>query len=308
MKKYFLGSFLILSLLVFPKIALAQEKGIGIYPPIIKINATAPSNISIPITLRNLEDKPIEAQISIRPFIIDRGGKINLILYKDYTKEMLSIIDNIKLQEEDQNVSKLVFSPSETKKLNLKIDINKETKDKDFYLSVLFVINNQDSSDNTRSLISIGTGTNVLLAIGNSKDSYQGSFSSSILTSEGNLKFNISLANTGEHFITIKPQVRITNIFGKIVENIDLKEENLLPGENKTLSNSNTQNIIFSGRKYYFGPYKATLNLDIADHKTISDKSFVTFVLPGSTIWFTVGGIALIILIIQRIRARKQKS
>ena len=308
MKKYFLVSYLILILLVFPKIALAQEKGIGVYPPIIKINATAPSIVSIPIALKNLEDKPIEAQISIRPFNIDQAGKINLILYKDYTKEILSILDNIELKEKDQNVSKLVFSPNETRKINLKIDINKELRNKDFYFSILFLLNNQDSSENTRSLISIGTGTNVLLAIGNSKESYQESFSSPMLTSEGNLKFNISLANTGEHFITIKPQVRIANIFGKVIEDIDLKEENILPGETKTLSNVKNQNAILSLRKYYFGPYKAALSLDIADQKTISDKSLAILVLPGGTIWLLTGSTLLIIAIIQRIKTRRRKN
>lgn len=308
MKKFFLFSYLILILLFFPKLAFAEEKGIGVYPPIIKINATAPSNISLPITLKNLGDMPIEAQASIRSFGINQTGKINLILYKDYTKEMLSIIDNIKLQEKDQTISKLVFSPNEIKKLNLKIDINKEVQNKDFYLSILFLINTQDSSDNTRSLISIGAGTNVLLAIGNSKESYQESFVSPLLTSEGNLKFNISLANTGEHFITIKPQVRITNIFGKVIEDIDLKEENVLPGETKTLSNTKIQNSILSQEKYYFGPYKAILSLDIAGRKTISDKSIIIFVLPGGTIWFLTGGIMLTILIIQRIRTRRRKN
>lgn len=308
MKKYFLVGYLTLILILFPKIAFAEEKGIGIYPPIIKINATAPSNITVPITLKNLEDKPIEAQISIRPFSIGRTGKINLILYKDYTKEMISLIENIKFQEEDQNVSKLVFSPNETKKLSLAIDIAKESKIKDFYFSLLFLINNKDSSESTRSLISIGTGTNVLLAIGDSKKSYRESFSSSMLTSEGNLKFDISLSNTGEHFITVKPQVRITNIFGRVVEDIDLKEENILPGETKVLSNVKNQNTILSLRKYYFGPYKASLSLDAAGQKTISDKSLAILVLPGGTIWLLTGGTLIIIAIIQRIKTRRQKN
>ncbi len=307
MKKYFLVSYLILILLVFPKIALAKERGIGVYPPIIKINATAPSSISVPISLINLEDKPIEAQISVRPFNIDQTGKINLILYKDYTKEILSILDNIELQEEDQNVSKLVFSPNEARKINLKIDINKELSNKDFYFSILFLLSNQDSSENTRSLISIGTGTNVLLAIGDSKQSYQENFSSPMFTSEGNLKFNISLANTGEHFITIKPQVRIANIFGKVVEDIDLKEENIPPGQVKVLSNKKSHNTIFTQRKYYFGPYKASLNLNTAYQKTVSDKNLFIFVLPGGTIWLIIGSGIIIISLIQRTKARRLK-
>lgn len=301
-------NILFLIFLFFPKISLAQEKGISVYPPIIKINATPPSNISVPITVKNIEDKPIEAQISIRPFNTAHTGQINLILYKDYTKEILTIIDNIKLQENDQTISKLVFSPNEIKKLNLKIDINKEAKNKDFYFSILFLINNEDASESTRSLISIGAGTNVLLAIGNSKESYQKSFSSPIMTSEGYLKFNISIANTGKHFITIKPQIRITNLFGNLVEEIDLKEENVMPKQTKVLSNKKNPNTIFTQRKYYFGPYKASLSLDTAYQKTVSEKNLVIFVLPGGTIWLLTGGILIIIAIIQRIKIRRRKN
>lgn len=301
-------NILFLIFLFFPKISLAQDKGIGVYPPIIKINTTAPSSITIPIELRNLENKPIEAQISIRPFNTDLNGKISLILYKDYTKEILSLIENIKLQEVDQNVSKLVFSPNETKKVNLKINIDKETKDKDFYFSLLFLINNTDSSENTRSLISIGAGTNVLVAIGESKESYLESFSSSMLTPEGKLKFNISLTNMGQHFITVKPQVKIANIFGKIVEYVDLKEEIILPEQTKVLSNEKNQNTIFTQRKYYFGPYKASLSLDTAYQKTVSDKNLFLFVLPGGTIWLIIGCGIIITAIIHRIKLRRLKK
>ncbi|MEK7573272.1 MAG: hypothetical protein AAB531_02500 [Patescibacteria group bacterium] len=309
MKKFFLLIFISFSLLILPKTVEAEQRGIGVYPPIIKITASAPSDISVPISVKNMEDKPIEATISIRPFKIDQSGAINYILYKDYTREVSALIETVVLQEENQNVSKLVFSPNGIKNLKLKIDIGKDQKEKDIYFSVLFLVTNQDSSENTRSLLSIGTATNVLLAIGeNTLPSYQDRFSSSVLTSEGNLKFKITLANTGKHFMSIKPQLIIKNVFGKEIEILNLKEENILLGQTKELSNTNPDNLVISGKKYYFGPYIAILSLNTAGQETISNKSITIFVLPGSTIWLLSAGTIIILLIIQRIRVKRRKK
>ena len=295
---------LILNLIIFPKSASAEEKGIGVYPPIIKINATAPANISVPITVKNLEDKPIEVQISVQPFEIGSNGMVSLILHKDYTKEIIALIKKVHVQEGDQNVSKLVFSPQETKTLSLKADIDTGQENRDFYLSVVFTVNNKDISENTRSLISIGTATNVLISTGALNQSFSQSFSSPLLISEGHLKFNSSLTNTGAHFATVKPRVRITNIFGKIVEEITLTEEVMLPGETRTISNQHSDSLISSHLKYLFGPYKATLSINSSPQEALQSKSVFIFVLPGGTIWLIIGIVGALILLTQRLRSR----
>lgn len=285
----------------------ASDIGLGVYPPLIKAHADKPSSIRLPLKVKNMGDEPIEVNVSIRALNATRDGSPELILFKDYTPEFTALVEAINIIENDQNVSTLTFSPEETKELKLNIEISKEQKEKDYYFSVIFQIANKEQDENSHSLIQASTAANVLLSVGRTDPSYEADLTSSPLTFGGNLKFKSSISNTGSSFLTFRPQISIENIFGKSIEVINFKEQNVLAGQSKRLYNDLSEANIVSKNKYILGPYKARLMLNMEGKETISEKIIFLFVIPDWSLWtLSIGGVVLS-LIIKRIIVRRKR-
>lgn len=281
--------------------AIAEEKGLGIYPPIVTIKAISPSKIEIPIRVKNMGNSTLEAQVSLRPFTLDQNGKVKLILHKDYTPENFSILSTSRLLQNDQIVSKLIFSPHQEQDLILEINIEPNQKSKDFYFSVLIESSGNETSQNSYSKQEIGAASNILLSIGDEPIVITSDFQSPLFTTSGGTKFEASLKNTSNHFSTVHPRIIIKNIFGNTIEIIDLKEQNILP--NQVISFGPESNEVQANKKYLIGPYNAVLELNTtASTKGSQEISFI--VVPVKQTIFTITLIFVIIFIILRVRTR----
>lgn len=281
---------------------LAQKQALGVFPPITKIRTKSGQEISTPIKVKNLTDRPIEAQIILKPFKADEDGKVNLILYKDYTAENSSILKNVKLLEDGQSISNIVLSPKQEEALSLNIKTETNQKPQDFYFSIIFIVSPNDKTENSYSNVRIGIASNILLAIGNNSNLSISDFSSPLFTGEGNLKFSAQIENSGDNYATIHPLITIKNIFGKTIEVIETKEENLLAKASKTLGEDS--GVIVSKEKYFVGPYTATIELRPTSPANSVSKSLSVFVMPGLTSFLSFAIILLILALFIKIRRK----
>ncbi len=281
--------------------AIAEEKGLAIYPPIIKIKAQAPTNIKVPIKVKNLTDTTQEAEILIKPFRMGKDERLELILQKDYTPEVSKFLSSIRPTEDDQNISKTIFSPQQQKSISLSIDIPKDFTTQDYYFSVIFVTSDTSLPQSSHSKQQIGIGTNILLSVGKSSGFLTSSFSSPFFTNEGALKFTAGVKNESDHFATINPQVDIKNIFGNTIETIDIGEHNVLAKS----SISFDQKKLTSRNKYFFGPYKTEF---LVNGGLTKDKVQYILVLPGKSVLIFTAILIFFAGLSIRIRARLKKN
>lgn len=308
MKRVIFLTLLALFFSLSPDVSAEEAKGLGVYPPVIKIKSTPPAEISIPIKVRNLGDKPIEADISIRALNIDQNGTPNLTLYKDYTREMTELLEAVRIKEKDQTVSSLLFSPREEKNLELNINLDKNIKAKDYYLSLILLAKSQESSTNSHSLVTLGVSSSILLSLGNNETSYETRLFSSLFTFEDKLKLEGSITNNGKSFVVVKPQIVIENVFGKKIEVIDLGEQILLAGQTKKLYNTQAETVLASENKYLFGPYRVSLWTQEDNRKNISNNNRIIFVFPGWTILMPIIAVFITLLITKRVIAKRRRS
>ena len=79
--------------------AAAQDFSLGIYPPIIQIDALSPSEITTPITIENLSTESVILSIQLRQFVPKEteNGEIEYIREADEPHKRL--FDKVKIKE-----------------------------------------------------------------------------------------------------------------------------------------------------------------------------------------------------------------
>ncbi len=280
----------------------AHAEGLGVFPPIIKIKANAGQELSASIKIKNLASEATEVQISFRPFK-EEDGRVNFILYKDYTPENSSILKNVRVLEGNQNISNMVLSPGQERNLTLNIKIDNKAKNQDFYFSVVFLTVSKNKSENSYSAVRTGMASNILLSVGDDSQVSVINFSSDLFAQEGKLKFEGEIENSGRNFMTIHPRIRIKNIFGKTIEVIEIEEINLLANSSRNLTGKSKK--IESKKEYLFGPYKATLEFSSSNKPVLTSKNLLIMIMPGRKTILTSAVLLLILVIYIKIRKRR---
>ena len=287
----------------FPRAVSAEEKALGIFPPIVKVRAKSPSHIEIPFRIINTSDNNIETALSIRPFDLDDRGRMKLVLHKDYTTETSLLLSNVRLKQNAQNISKLILSSHQEQNILLEIDIEERQSSKDFYFSIVIQSIESEELKNSHSRQVIGVASNVLLSIGDTSSIISSKFSAPFFTTSDEVNFEASFKNISNHYSTIYPRIVIKNLFGNTIEVIDLKEHNVLPGQTLSIGSDSDK---IATRKRLVGPYKAVLELNtISSTRGSKETSIIVFPLKYSTFIFL--GIIFIIGVILKVRSRKMK-
>lgn len=305
LKGAFILAFLILSSLILNlKSANAQGLSVGIDPPILHINAEAPALINSQISIQNESDQNITYSIFLMPFkqSAETSGvpEFDKSLLPDYK----NIFKRIQVLDESRVITEVKLAPKQKKDLNLRIIIAKDEKPSDYYFSVLF-ISSADSKSETNSFSGsrAGIATNVLLSVG-PKTQTTGSikeFSSPKFVTKGPVEFKVRLANTSSHYIPIKGNVVVKNMFGQIVGNIDFPPVNVLSNSERLLGSP----LLYWDEKFLMGIYNADLTIALSEDGPILSKSLTFLALPLELILGIIVTLVLIIGIIRRVRKKE---
>lgn len=232
---------------VFPNKADASNLSLGIYPPLIKIQAKPPSNVKTPVVIQNHSDQPVSLKITFKPFTASsrENGEVLFISDKSTVEKFNSFtLKNISILDEGQKIETLDLAPKQQKQLSLIIDIPKDESISDYYFSIVFIakeINLNEVSKKTNNLnIENGIGTNIILSvIKNVKaNGTIEEFTSSSIFEKGPVEFNVRVKNNGDHVINPTGYIIIKNIFGQIVGKVDLLSVNILKDTVRSIPDS----------------------------------------------------------------------
>lgn len=297
----------------------------GIFPPVIKISARAPSSIQTEITVFNFGTETTEVEISTRPFMPGKNlnGEVTLLSYTPESWKDSHFLDNVHLFVKDKMVDSLKLGPKQQQVLTLKIDIPKNETDSDYYFSILLIskdsnptLPKEQSKQTNSSRIIGGVGTNVIVSIGDDKKpaGYIEKFSTPVMWEHGPVSFLVQVKNSGIHSFTPDGQILIKNLFGQTVGNLNLVPVNILADSSRIIPSSPSKNEssilnqsvaqAFWNEKFLLGPYTATLKMKISDTGPVFERTVYFMGIP-SKIFLGIGiGIFLVLFIVNRVKQK----
>jgi len=319
---------IILSLLAaifFSKPAFAQSIDVGIYPPIIQITTKPPATPRANFFIQNNSTDPLDLNIVLKPFTSSDMENGQVSFDTNQTFDDPNFLQKVQIFDGSTPVTSVYLGPKEKKNLSMEIDIPKEEPLSDYYFSLLFVSKTGDFSNVNLSQVSAAIGTNVLLSIG-PKGKNQGEiqqFSSPFFVNSGPVPFTVRVKNTSSHYLTVKGQILITNLFGQTIGKITLLPSNILSNTSRRITDNlqapgrendfaKIQTVVLTNKypvavwpeKYLFGPYTATLTISLADQGPTLTKQIHFFAFPLEALISLIIIIAVISFIILRIKKR----
>ncbi len=306
----------------------ASELSLGVSPPLIQIDATAPTNIEAPITIENLGTEEVELKIVLKPFTAkNENGQVRYLTDKEYFGPDPLIFQRIQVKEGGNPFETITLAPKQQKKLTLHIDIPTDEVPSDYYFSVVFISTTEPSGESNLTQSAGGIAANVLLSIG-PKGKAKGNieeFTAPIIIEKGPVPFTVRVKNAGEHSIAPYGVIIIENMFGQKVGRVDLLPVNILAGTIRSMPDlqssdatpsspilntkyliQNTNRALWS-EKFLLGPYKATLSIALSEEGPLFTRTIYFIGAPLSAFAAIIISIMLILIIRNRLKTRLEE-
>lgn len=308
-----IGLFVYSFICLFPNHVFAENIGLGVYPPIIQIDATPPTDIHSPMTISNESDTPLDVHIVVRPFTQNTkdNGEPQYLTPGQRIGDDPHIFDKMAIFDGTKNTSDITLAPSQKKNIELRITLPTGEPPGDYYFSITMLSKPIEIGHNSGSQIAGGISTNVLLSIG-PKDKPTGfiqNFSSPLFVDHGPVPFSVLVANTSKHFIVPQGTILIKNMFGQIIGKISLSQENILAGTSRYLLDDGASSVLQTphpsavwGEKFLLGPYSATLTVALSGEGPLYVRKIYFFALPIQVLIGIILSIILIGIIVYRVR------
>ncbi|MGH7246349.1 MAG: hypothetical protein ACREGI_05470 [Candidatus Levyibacteriota bacterium] len=260
---------------------------LGVYPPILQIQATPPANILSPITVQNLSDTTVDVDILVKPFTqsADNTGAVQYLPdNQGFPGEDPFINEKMDIFDGTHAVDELTLAPKQEKKLVFHIDLPKDEPASDYYFSILFISKDIYNGQSTISSLAGGIAINVLLSVGptDKTNGYITDFSAPLYIQKGPIPFHVSVENTSKHFITPQGTITIKNMFGQTIGQINLLPVNILSGTDRFIpddKSNDSKNAIWP-EKFLFGPYAATLTIALSSEGPLFKQTVYFLALP----------------------------
>lgn len=285
----------------------AQELSLGIYPPILQIEANPPAKVSTPINLQNQSNRPVDLVIKLKMFRPSDSEDGSPVYLSDEEQSKFKIFEKIKILEDKKEIKSISISPEQSRDLTVSIDLPKDQERGDYYFSILFISKDNINLDSTSSQAIGGIGANVLLSVG-PKGATTGNvveFSSSFFKSRGPSEFKLRVYNGSDHFITPQGTVSIKNIFGQTVGDLELKPLNILSKSTRQLNDKkSTGNTIIWPEKFLLGVYAADLTVTLSDQGPLLRKKITFVALPIEILSGLILAAVFALFLIKRVRER----
>lgn len=288
----------------------ASDFSVGIYPPIIQIDATPPTGLKQDITLKNLSDTTITLQVVFKPFTAspENNGQVQYLSKNDIFGADPNIFDKIQILDGDEPITDITLSPKQQKTLTLRIGLPKDEPPSDYYFSILFT--SKDAVNGTKNGTSLigGIASNVLLSIG-PKSKTTGileEFSAPWFFTRGPIPFTVLLHNISGHFIVPKGEILIKNMFNQLIGKVDLLPVNILEDTRRYIPDSSGVSFTkaYWNEGFLLGLYRANLIISLSPEGPIFRKTIYFFALPLPYIIGIILASVLIVTIILRVRKR----
>lgn len=312
----FLGIFYVLNFKFYIPKASAQSFSLGIYPPIIQINANPPISIKAPLQVKNFSNQTLKLNIQIKPFApsTKNNGDIDILWNTPITGADNNITNNFEILDEQGNhITQITLAPKQTKKMFLHISLPPNEPPSDYYFTLIFISNSISNNQNTSTALQGGIGVNVLLSIGPTSKIPQGSlekFFAPLIIGDGPVSIKILVNNPNSFFITPHGNLVIYNMFDQIVGKINLLPVNILENSQRYIPDNKSGYLDKAvwNEKALFGIYRIKLSLLLTPNGPLFEKNIYFIALPINIILGIIIFCFLLAITILGIREKLKKN
>lgn len=304
---YFLAIFvsILTGFLIFPKTANAASVSLGVYPSLTQIEINSPAVLNAPIIIKNYSEETILLDINFKPFTASSYANGEIIFPENST----SFLQRISILDGNERIKEITLAPKQQKNLLLEIDLKEEQNIQDHYFSVIFTSKKTEADNNLESnqtFVSIGISSNAILSA-NKKEKARAiieEFSTVPFIDSGPVLFKARVKNTGEQVINAKGTIYIKNVFNQTVGKVDLPNTIILAGTDRIISTGTNFPFIVWNESFLLGPYEASIRLSLWGNGPILVEKAKFFALPAQLFIGLFITLAIIFLIINRVRSR----
>ena len=326
MKKFIL-MLLSFSILLIVESIFAQGKNtfsLGIYPPILEINAEPPANIEADISIQNLSNSTQNLKIifkSFRPAETADGtlryinedlpaGRQGIIEGSDAL-----ILERIKVYDQENPVEEISLDPFESRNVTLKIDLEDSSPNGDYYFSVIFLSIKIHSGKSSGSQIQGGIGTNIILSVGPADGRASGEikeFSIPGFLSNGPVPITLLLQNNSDHYIVPSGRIIIKDMFGREAGKVNILPQYILINSSRFMIDSDQASesaelsehlrklssnhaVLIWPKKFLFGLYTAHAHIKLSNNGPIFETKTRFVALPIYTL-FAISFVAFVLI------------
>ncbi|MBI4009391.1 hypothetical protein HY357_04095 [Candidatus Roizmanbacteria bacterium] len=305
-KNFLIILFYLLSSIFYIPSSLAQESSLSLSPSLSEIIIKPGQSIKQRFRLTNKSD-PLIVILRVLPF--ETGDTQGHIIFKDQSKLPL----RFDIENADTPLDQaFLLKTSETKDIDLRIQTNEGTSEKDYYLSLVAQTQPPPPQEGISSLRAKITLASPLLITVTSDGELEvepkigllkvlpdykfNAFgrSSNLLESGNRLKVVLIVENKGKNFIKPRGNITLKGPFG-LSKRYEIKPQNVLAESQRNI----TLSLEPSG--FYLGKHtlSASINFGEATPNLFASTSF--FVLPIKIFTLTLFIISLLILIKKRL-------
>lgn len=305
----------------------AQNIDIGVYPPIIEIEASPPTNFKVPLFIQNFTDQSQDLSITLKPFRPSKDENGTLVFSDESVNDYPDpfILQRVEILDDSKAINSFTISPKQRKDLVLHIGIPQNEPKGEYYMSIVFSTNSSGSSGNSTQ-VSASIVSNVLLSVGplGKNQAILEEFSSTKFIFKGPVPFTVRLKNTSDHYISPKGNIVITNMFDQPIGKVDLLPVNILAnsirripdvlqsGTAKDSDYKKIQSVVEKNSTpvavwpelFLVGPYTATLTISLSDNGPVYVKKISFFAFPAEYLLGILIIIGITIFIVVRVRKK----
>lgn len=271
----------------FRQLARAQSFDIGLYPPVIQIKAIAPISLKTSFQIQNYSDQTINLNIAIHPFrsSANNNGAVNILWHQSLSGADNGISHKIQIFDEGGNlVTQISLAPKQSKKMFLHLGLPKDEPPGDYYFSLIFLSNTDQTNQNTSSFLQAGVAMNILLSIGPYKSplGFLEKFATPFLVGNGPINIKILVANPNTYFINPKGNLVIYNLFNQIVGKVNLLPVNILAKSQRYLPDDKSGSLTNAvwNEKALLGIYRIKLSLLLTPSGPLFKQNIYFLALP----------------------------
>ncbi len=318
--------FFALLILLPARGAFAQNVSLGIYPPVMQIEAMPPAEVSSKFTLQNQSSEPLELDIQVKAFkpSSSNNGQVEILDNFESLPDPL-MVNRIKIKDKGLSVKSLTLSPNQTKEFDLEIAIPVNEAKGDYYLTLFFVSKPQTNISSNSTLTSAGVAMNLLITVGPKGEAkgFIEKFSAPFFVDSGPVPFTIQVENQSDHFLPISGEIVIENIFGQKIGKVNLLAVNVLAGSKRLIpddkqADTTTKDyekiesiveksnypVAIWPEKFLLGPYKATLSLGFSEDGPQVTKTISFFAFPATYLIAILIVLAVVAFILIRVKRK----
>lgn len=296
--------------------ALAQSVNLGIFPPIMQIETTPPTEVKSKFYIQNDGDGILNLNIEIKAFkpSSSNDGQVEILETTENFPDPL-LINRVKIKDKGVAIKSITLSPKQRKELDFEITIPPNEAKGDYYFTLFFVNVPSASILTNSTLTSGGVAMNVLLSVGPKGETkgFIDKFSAPLFVDNGPVPFTVQAENQSDHFVNVNGSIVIENMFGQKVGKIDLLPVNILSGSQRLIPDSKNADlnakaypypVAIWAENFLIGPYKATLTLGFSDTEQKFSRTISFFAFPVKYLIGILAVLGVITFITLRIRKK----